>query len=75
MMFATCNPIAAELTEVYGISPFIVSLSSNGFLLMHPLLTFLQTYIVNKYSASLSIRIGCALTLLGALIRTLTTYT
>ncbi|CAD8162599.1 unnamed protein product [Paramecium pentaurelia] len=40
MMFSTCNPIASVLSAIYEIPTFIISLAANGFLLMHPLLTF-----------------------------------
>lgn len=75
MMFSTCNPIAAELTEIYGISPSVVSLAANGFFLMHPIFTFPQTYIANRYSIGLSLKIGCSFTLLGAMIRSFTFFT
>ncbi|CAD8176132.1 unnamed protein product [Paramecium octaurelia] len=75
MMFSTCNPIASVLAAVYDIPTFVVSLAANGFLLMHPLLTFVQTFIVNQTDISVSLKIGCALTLLGALIRTATIIT
>ncbi|CAD8069542.1 unnamed protein product [Paramecium primaurelia] len=75
MMFSTCNPIASVLAAVYEIPTFVVSLAANGFLLMHPLLTIVQTFIVNQTDISVSLKIGCALTLLGALIRTATVIT
>ncbi|CAD8073314.1 unnamed protein product [Paramecium sonneborni] len=75
MMFSTCNPIASVLAAVYDIPTFIVSLAANGFLLMHPLLTFVQTFIVNQTDISISLKIGCALTLFGAFIRTATVIT
>lgn len=83
MMFSTCNPIASVLAAVYDIPTFIVSLAANGFLLMHPLLTFVcnsiilktETFIVNQTDISISLKIGCALTLFGAFIRTATVIT
>jgi FLVCR family feline leukemia virus subgroup C receptor-related protein len=48
MMFSTCNPIASVLSLIYDIPTFVVSLAANGFLLMHPLLTFVRKLIINK---------------------------
>ena len=45
MMFSTCNPIASVLAAIYEIPTFLVSLAANGFLLMHPLLTFVCNLI------------------------------
>lgn len=40
MMFAATNPVSSDLSLIYNIPPFVVSLAANGFLLMHPALTF-----------------------------------
>lgn len=46
MMFSTCNPIASVLSLIYNIPTFVVSLAANGFLLMHPILTFVCNTII-----------------------------
>ncbi|CAD8153438.1 unnamed protein product [Paramecium octaurelia] len=70
-VYATCNPIAVELSYIYGEEPSIVTISATLYLFMHPLSTFPASYLIMYKGSSMSVKIGSILTLLGVFSRCL----
>ncbi|CAD8065070.1 unnamed protein product [Paramecium sonneborni] len=70
-MYATCNPIAVELSNIYNESTSVVTLSATLYLFMHPLFTFPASYLIMYKGSSMSVKIGSILTLLGVFSRCL----
>ncbi|CAD8157072.1 unnamed protein product [Paramecium pentaurelia] len=70
-VYATCNPIAVELSYIYGEDTSIITLSATLYLFMHPLFTFPASYLIMYKGSSMSVKIGAILTLLGVFSRCL----
>ena len=71
ILMNTINPIASDLSVVYGYSPIIINLSGLLYILMHPLFTFPAAYVIDYKGVKTGILIGSILGLLGVMSRLL----
>lgn len=67
----TLNPIASNLVDIYGYSPFTINLGALLFTLMHPIFTFPAAYVIDTFGLRTGVCVGSILSLIGISLRLL----
>ena len=69
ILMNTINPIASDLTVIYGYSPIVINLSGLLYILMHPIFTFPAAYVIDSKGVKTGILVGSILGLAGVISR------
>ena len=69
ILMSTINPIASELSVIYGYSPIVINLCGLFYILMHPIFTFPAAYVIDSKGVKAGILVGSILGVLGVSMR------
>mmetsp|Transcript_25736 Transcript_25736/g.45199 ORF Transcript_25736/g.45199 Transcript_25736/m.45199 type:complete len:426 (-) Transcript_25736:950-2227(-) len=69
LMWVTCAPITEELSDIYGVSEFVVEICSLVYMAAFIPVVFPSNYILDEYGLRVGVLVGMTLTFFGALCR------
>lgn len=69
VLMNTVNPIASDVSIIYGQAPIVINLCGLLFILMHPLFTFPAAYVIDSKGIKAGILVGSILGIIGISMR------